>query len=116
MHYACHLPEVYLNFCVPGGTANTVNIGGQPIKLVSAQGQPVTLPNFQNVTLANTKSGVVQLRPANKAIVASTTTETAVTPQHKAATSAVKKIVPQNKNIVAKVILGKHTNLEFVVK
>lgn len=84
-----------------------MNIGGQPIKLVSAQGQPVTLPNFQNVTLANNKTGVVQLRPATKTIVANTSSEATVS-QHKTGSTVVKKIIPQNKNIVAKVILGKY--------
>lgn len=70
---------------------------------MSAQGQPVTIPNFQNVSLANTKSGVLQLRPASKTIAGTVGTDTT----SKTIPGAVKKIIPQNKNIVAKVILGK---------
>lgn len=100
-----------------GGTTNTVNIGGQPIKLVSAQGQPVTIPNLQNVQLANKSGGMVQLRAVSKSSIINQTTDTATVGQAqiKNISGAIKKIVPQNKNIVAKVIVGKWKVLSFVI-
>lgn len=75
-----------------------MNIGGQQIKLLSAPGQPVTIPSFQNVALTNTKSGVVQLRQGNKV---------------ESPKDGAKKVSQQNKNIVAKVILGKIKKIIF---
>lgn len=60
----------------------------------------MTIPNFQNVTLGNTKSGVVQLRPVTKSVVQTSTSDV------KTISGPVKKLIPQNKGIVTKFILG----------
>lgn len=89
----------------PGGA-----LAGQQIKLLTSQGQSVSIPGLQNVQLSKqVASGqIMQLRALPKGAVTDAGALGATQ------LKTVKKIVPQNKNIVAKVIMG--TNQGQVVQ